>query len=1413
MKKMCLSVTSLFLLLSTLSSSAQSISLTGAPYTQDFNTLANTGTSSVLPSGWLLSETGTGANATYSAGTGSATAGDSYSFGAAASTERAFGGLQSGSVIPTIGASFVNNTGSTVTSLTITYTGEQWRLGATGRVDRMDFQYSLTATSISSGTYIDADALDFTAPVQTGATGALDGNAAANRTNITFTLTGLSIPDGAAFFIRWNDLNASGADDGLAIDDFTISTSGAVTTNVTANAGADMAEPATNGTFTVNLTSAAPAGGVTITYSLSGTALQNTDYTDPQAGAITIPQGATSGTVTLNVTDDATPEPSETIIITLNTASNGYTITGPTAAINVIDNDVAPISLTGAIYTQDFNTLANTGTSTSLPTGWIIAESGTAANTSYTAGTGSSNTGDTYSFGAAASADRTLGGLRTGSLAPSFGGSFINNTGSTITSLRIAYTGKQWRLGGTGRNDRLDFQYSTDATTLTDGTWLDVDQLDFIAPNSTGTVGALDGNAGANSGPVAFTITGLSITNGSTFFIRWNDLDVSGADDGLGIDDLSVETNPADNTPPLLLTLNPANSSTGVASTVSAEITFDENIQKGTGNIVVKKTSDNSIVQTIDVSSTAVAVSGTHAVISLSGLAANTGYYIEIDNGAIKDLANNSFAGIAGSSTWTFTTGTLLFNATFNVCSSVPSEGFTAFSAVGPQVWACTTFGRDANNPPTGSAAYGLQINGFDVTNIPNEDWLISPSFDLTATTFPILSFYSRTRFNGSPLQLKISTDYPGSGDPRNFTWTDINGKFPGQTTDVWTLSDGINLAAFKSANVHIAFVYTSSADDGARWTLDDISLNNSATPPPASLTLSTDDIQFGYVAGGATSTKTFTVTGNDITGPLTITAAGSFLLSTDNTTFTSSVSFTQAEANNIIKTVYVQFAPALNDKNFTGMVTVSTTGVADTLINLKGSSIDPIKTLEVVNWNLEWFGSTTLGPTNDNLQEQNVKTVLQNTGADLYGLVEVVDEARLANIVSQMPGYSYVICNYGSHTNINEAGATPLSEAQKEAFVYKTSMFSNISTTPLLTQGINSSADLTNPAYNYFSSGRFPFMMTADVNLNGDTKTIRFVLLHAKANTSPTATAYDRRKRGSDTLHFTLNNLYPNDNIILLGDFNDDLDQSITDGFTTTSYSAFTTDNTNFFSPTLALSLAGKKSTVSFNDVIDHVMLSNEMKAFYMSASSSILTDVTSVIPSYGTTTSDHYPVFTRYAFDAAVLPVKLVDFNAVKQNRIVAINWTTAEETNTKEFVIERAADGSRFSNIGTVSAKGKASAYTFNDGSPIGGNNYYRLKMVDADNKFAYSKVVKLVFTNQPVVKISPNPASSFVKISMENINERLLVQLIDMNGKIVKQQAMAQGIHNTEISIGGLSKGLYTIKVVGSKEVSTQKLVIQ
>src|ERR1022692_387868 len=151
------------------------------------------------------------------------------------------------------------------------------------------------------------------------------------------------------------------------------------------------------------------------------------------------------------------------------------------ATLSVISYTVkaAGTSGTGAVsipstapMAQNFDTLSNsTSPSTLLPTGWYLTELGTgsAADGAYVVGTGSSNGGGAYSFGATGSTERALGSLGSSSVTPIYyGARFTNNTGSVITSLAISYTGEMWRRGTATATsgEGLTFAYSTDATNL-----------------------------------------------------------------------------------------------------------------------------------------------------------------------------------------------------------------------------------------------------------------------------------------------------------------------------------------------------------------------------------------------------------------------------------------------------------------------------------------------------------------------------------------------------------------------------------------------------------------------------------------------------------------------------------------------------------------------------------------------------------------------------------------------------------------------------------------------------------------------------------------------------------------------------------------------------------------------------------
>lgn len=323
------------------------ISFTGS-YSQDFDGLALSGSSSVVPAGWAFAEAGSNANTTYTAGTGSSNAGDTYSFGAAGSTERAFGGLQSGSLTPTIGAEFVNGTGATLTALTIAYTGEQWRVGSANRADRLDFQISFNATSLTTGTWTDVNALDFNAPLS-ATTGAKDGNAAANRAAIGGTVSGLSIAAGATFWIRWASSDASGADDGLAVDDFTLSADvplpGTLVT-ITAPDAAASESGADPGSFRISRTGST-ADPLSVSYVVGGSADAG-DYSPALSGVAVIPGGASFVDIAVTPLDDALVEGTEALTLTLVDGSD-YDLGAPSAAsVSIADDDV-PVTRISAV--------------------------------------------------------------------------------------------------------------------------------------------------------------------------------------------------------------------------------------------------------------------------------------------------------------------------------------------------------------------------------------------------------------------------------------------------------------------------------------------------------------------------------------------------------------------------------------------------------------------------------------------------------------------------------------------------------------------------------------------------------------------------------------------------------------------------------------------------------------------------------------------------------------------------------------------------------------------------------------------------------------------------------------------------------------------------------------------------------
>jgi hypothetical protein len=209
-------------------------------------------------------------------------------------------------------------------------------------------------------------------------------------------------------------------------------------------------------------------------------------------------------------------------------------------------NVFAQISLTNlnTATVENFDGMGVSGTA--YLTGWTalrIAGSGTIGQTLTMAVTdGNASSGNIYNVGTTSATDRAFGSIASASTTPAFGAQFINNTGSTVTSIDFAGICEQWRSGASNTANEIDtFAISFDATALNNGTWTNISGMDLTEILTTTTAAVpVNGNADANRVFKSATATGLNWTAGSTMWIRWRDLDNANSDGLLAIDSFSI---------------------------------------------------------------------------------------------------------------------------------------------------------------------------------------------------------------------------------------------------------------------------------------------------------------------------------------------------------------------------------------------------------------------------------------------------------------------------------------------------------------------------------------------------------------------------------------------------------------------------------------------------------------------------------------------------------------------------------------------------------------------------------------------------------------------------------------------------------------------------------------------------------
>lgn len=182
--------------------------------------------------------------------------------------------------------------------------------------------------------------------------------------------------------------------------------------------------------------------------------------------------------------------------------------------------------------------------------------------------------------------------------------------------------------------------------------------------------------------------------------------------------------------------------------------------------------------------------------------------------------------------------------------------------------------------------------------------------------------------------------------------------------------------------------------------------------------------------------------------------------------------------------------------------------------------------------------------------------------------------------------------------------------------------------------------------------------------------------------------------------------------------------------------------------------------------------------------------------------------------------LPVDLIDFTATKVGNTVDLNWYTATEKNNDYFEVQKSSDGLEFKTIGKVEGANnsvQSLSYKFNDSFLLNGVSYYRLKQVDYNEGFSYSKIATVNNVNNDLgVVITPNPATNqFRLVFEEDYSTELSYELLDLSGSVVLSGNIETQNSNSSqsINVSTLSSGIYLLQLKSNSTIYTNRIVVE
>jgi len=810
------------------------------------------------------------------------------------------------------------------------------------------------------------------------------------------------------------------------------------------------------------------------------------------------------------------------------------------------------------------------------------------------------------------------------------------------------------------------------------------------------------------------------------------------------------------------------NSSVSVINTPT--IKFSENVVKGIGNIVIKNISD-ATSQIIDIKNPNVTITTNTLNIATVNFIANKSYAIQIDGGAVKDIADNFFAGINDDNTWNFTT---ISAADKTKISSIQGSGMVAtagnytveaivtavYANLNPSGYFIQEEDGDADmNAETSEALFVVQNNptvkvGDKVTisGEVKEDG-VTPSFNLAViipTSFTIVSSdnvlpiftiinaqnYNRTtaeKFEGMRVEILGEMLVTDNSKLMQHGELSLSGNgLAYQPTQIVDLNDAIPSGTNTSGNSNASVVTAiNTQNTNNRLILDNADAAVNVIPIPYL------DTNIGTIRVGATV--------SNIKGIM-------------------SYGFSNYRIQPIIG-----FQPNIS----TMRPTVPTFNAVD--VTCVGFNV-----LNYFNGNGSGGGfptargATTLA--NFNIQRSKIIEALYQINADVVGLMEIENDgvgenSAVRDLVNglnlKLGADTYSIVNDGENSQIQTT------DQIRCAIIYKSAKVTSLGV------ALQSSNSIFN---------RSPLAQVFSViSSNNITENFAFVVNHFKskggsgsgldADQSDGQAAFNntRKLQSTQLVNFINNTVLPSqtllDKFVSVGDYNAYFEEDPMDILRASNYVVLgEAINTSYL-------FGGQLGSLDHAVVSQNISSNTEIKKWNINSSEPLFLEYNrpQTISNSPFRSSDHDPIMVGVKFPS-ILPITLKYFNAIGNGKTVELNWVTSSEFNNNYFELEHATDGLNFTQLQKVVGEIKSTLdknYNYTHFQPTQGNNYYRLSQTDVNGKTTLLgvKMVKIISAIENKFCAYPNPFTTEALFNLNSNATDLQLIVTNTNGNAV------------------------------------------